>query len=299
MALAASELERLVTRGGRPAHLPGHAAPAAAARAKALPLSPALDAALPEAGLPRGAVIEVASVHGLARATSIAVAACASAQRVSLAWAARPAWCAWLDPWGTLHAPGLRAAGIALERLLVVRPDVATLARTAVRVAASGAFAVVVIDTVSPLDAASSGSAPPSGGVGSSGSALSSGADGSSGGAGSPGGAGSSQAASVRLDRWPTVVRRLALAVEGTETIVVLLTDLAVARGLPLPVSLRLEVERRLDPAGGRVCSRSSLRVAKERHGRVGGVVPIDELAPRSEPSGDLRSAPRSATSRG
>src|SRR5579863_8485957 len=39
-----------------------------------------LDEALPDGGLPRGAVVEVASPYGLAKATSIALAACASAQ---------------------------------------------------------------------------------------------------------------------------------------------------------------------------------------------------------------------------
>ncbi len=55
--------------------------PLPASREKALPLGyQALDEALPGAGLPRGAVVEIASPRGLARATSIALMACASAQ---------------------------------------------------------------------------------------------------------------------------------------------------------------------------------------------------------------------------
>lgn len=297
MALAASELAHLVSRG------PSHPAssPEGAARPKALPLGlpprrgmagaaterrgwlAAVDAALPDGGLPRGAVVEVASPLGLARSTSIAVAACAAAQRASVAWSPRAAWCAWVDPWGTLHAagirgPGLDRGGVDLERLLVVRPTTTLLARTATRVVGSGAFAVVVIDTVAPLGSSAEGSS----------------AEGWSGGDGSGDRAsrGGDAFAAVRLDRWPNVVRRLALAVEGTETIVLLLTDLAAARGLPLPVAMRVELQREVvtDP-GAAVVDRSSLRIAKERHGRVAGPVSLDEDG--------LHPALRSATSVG
>lgn len=225
------------------------------------PLSiPGWDAALPDGGLPRGAVLEVASPLGLARSTSLAIAACAAAQRASGAWSSSsvststsaPGWCAWLDPWGTLNAPGVRDGGVDLERLLVVRPTAAMLARAAVRVASSGTFGVVVVDTVVPLthrppaDVSSAGAPPPR--------SLGEGV------------------AEVRLDRWPTVVRRLALAVEGREATVLLLTDLGAARGLPLPVAMRLELDRRREGDG---TSRSYLRVAKDRHGRVSNAMPL------------------------
>ena len=35
----------------------------------------------------------------------------------------RGAWCAWVDPEGTLHAPGVVAAGVELARMLVDRID--------------------------------------------------------------------------------------------------------------------------------------------------------------------------------
>lgn len=298
MALAAAELARLVSRGVPQGAPTGEGAHPEGERPKALPLGlgrwlAAVDAALPDGGLPRGAVVEVASPLGLARGTSIAVAACAAAQRASVAWSPRAAWCAWLDPWGTLNAPGLGGSGpgrggVDLERLLVVRPTTALLARTATRVVGSGAFAVVVIDTVAPLGRSRA----------------------ATGGVESAGEVGVEDAfAPVRLDRWPNVVRRLALAVEGTETIVVLLTDLAAARGLPLPVAMRVELQREAvstDPAGLAAVGRSSLRIAKERHGRVAGPVPLDEDRPdegdpaaRHDDRPGLRPALRSATSVG
>lgn len=229
MSLAALplELERALRLG---VSLPS----AAEARAKALPLGlGAIDAALPDAGLPRGAVVEVASPRGLARATSIALAACASAQaeaRLRAGGDATPgAWCAWVEAGATLHAPGVRAAGVDLERLLVVRSPAADLARIAIRVVSSRAFSVVVIDA-----------------------------------AGVPGAA----PAIGRLDRWSTAVRRLALAVEGSDTTVLLLTDKQAPRATPLPAALRLELER---PAEDRL----TLRVAKDRRGRVGAPVSV------------------------
>jgi recombination protein RecA len=174
-------------------------------------------------------VIEIASPRGLARATSLALAACASAQeeaRRTGVERTEGAWCAWIDPTETLFAPAAAAATVDLTRLLVVRPPLEALARVAVRVVASRAFVVVVIDTT-----------------------------------GVPGIVGRIE----RLDRWPNVVRRLALAVEGTDTTVVLLTDVRAERSLPLPVAMRLEVERPSHPAIDRVL----LRVAKDRRGRV------------------------------
>jgi hypothetical protein len=198
----------------------------ACVRAKALPLGlGALDETLPEAGLPRGAVVEVAVPRGLARGTTIALAACASAQaeaRLRGGSATSGAWCAWLDPGMTLFAPAVARAGVDLGRLLVVRPPAETVARVAVRIAESHAFSVLVIDT-----------------------------------AGVPG-CGHSE----RLDRWPNVVRRLALAVEKSDSTVLLLTDGLATRSMPLPVAMRLEVERIAE-------DRMSVRVAKERRGRV------------------------------
>ena len=186
---------------------------------------------MPDAGLPIGAVVEIASPRGLARATSIALAACAAAQSEARLRggddATAGAWCAWIEPQATLFAPGVARAGVDLTRLLVVRPQLEALSRVALRVAASRVFSVVVVDA-----------------------------------AGVPGGAATPGAHDRSMDRWSTAVRRLALAVEGSDTTVILLTDKQAQRTMPLPVALRLELER---PSEDRI----TLRVAKDRRGRV------------------------------
>jgi recombination protein RecA len=212
---------------------PGLSGLSTGGRAKALPLGlRPVDAALPEGGLPRGVVVELSAPQGLARATTLALALCASAQADARHRGendTQGAWCAWLDPTATLFAPGALRAGVDLERLLVIRPGSDDLARVAVRVAQSHAFSVVVIDT-----------------------------------AGVPGSRGE-----TRLDRWVTIVRRLALAVEGSDTTVLLLTDANASRAMPLPAAMRIELERLAEDKLG-------LRVAKDRAGRVTGSCAID-----------------------
>ena len=73
----------------------------------------------------------------------------------------------------------------------------------------------------------------------------------------------------TRLDRWVTIVRRLALAVEGSDTTIVLLTDANASRAMPLPTAMRIELERLEEDKLG-------LRVAKDRAGRVTGSCAID-----------------------
>ena len=74
MSLAATSPLRKLLSSAHPAEAEG-------ARAKALPLGlPQIDEALPDGGFPCGAVVEISSPYGLARATSLALAACASAQ---------------------------------------------------------------------------------------------------------------------------------------------------------------------------------------------------------------------------
>lgn len=202
---------------------------------------PNLDEVLPDGGLPRGAVVELASPRALRRATSLCLAACAAAQAEARLRSGDPAtvgaWCAFIDPWSTLHAPAVEERGVDPSRLLVVRPGLEALARTAVRVAQSRAFTLIVIDLAGVPGAVLPRGAHPAGGL--------------------------AGASSVRLERWVNVVRRLALALEHTDTSVLLSTDSLARRPLPLPVALRLEVEREVGGAWG-------VRVAKERHGRVG-----------------------------
>ncbi len=223
-------------------------------RAKALPLRlgadpsrSALDAVLPDGGLPRGAVVELASPRVLGHATTLALRACSAAQSEARLrggagehWMSGGAWCAFVDPWSTLHAPAVVASGVDPSRLLVVRTPLDALSRVVVRIAESRVFSVVAVDTAGVPGAASGRGADPQ---------------------------------SVRLDRWATVVRRLALAVESTDTMVLLLTDATAHRSMPLPVALRLEIERVATSGSANGASAASpalqVRVAKDRYGRV------------------------------
>ena len=194
----------------------------------ALALSwPGLGDLLPDGGLPRG-VVELSAPRALGGSTSVALTAVRAGQA-----RAAGAWCAWLDPEGTLHAPGVEAAGVDLDRMLVVRPPRAQLSRVAVKVVGAGAFEVVVVD----FDAV------PGASLAAETEAL---------------------AAKKRRTWAPEVlVRKLALSAESSGSTVLLLTDGARARGAPWPVALRLELSRP---------NRSELvvRVAKDRRGRIG-----------------------------
>ena len=200
-----------------------------------------IDELLPDGGLPRGAVVELAAPYGLGCATSMALAACASAQaeaKLRGGEGTAGAWCAWIDPTAegtetntaigppptSLFAPAAARAGVDLSRLLVVRPPLEALSRVAARTAQSRVFSVIVVDLVGVP-----GRRPGHG---------------------------------LRLDRWVNPVRRLAMAVTGMETTVILLTDALAPRPLPLPVALRLELER----AGA---DRLLVTIAKDRRGRV------------------------------
>lgn len=195
----------------------------ASSRRKVLAVTEPFASVLPDGGLPRGAVVELSAPAGLAGGCSFALEACAAAQRESRARGGESAWCAWLDPDGTLNAPAAALRGVDLERLLVVRPPRSKLATIAVRVAASRVFSVVVVDTAGlPCTASPSASLAP----------------------------------------WIRSVRRLALGVEEGDTVVVLLTDALVARPSPLPAAMRIELERSAR-------DRLSVRIAKERHGRI------------------------------
>jgi recombination protein RecA len=195
-----------------------------------------LDALLPGGGLPRGGVVELSVSGGIALATSVALAACSSAKNEAKLNGSEAPWCAFLDPSMTLHAPGVDGAAVDLERFLVVRPSVEALGRTAIRVVESHAFSVVVVDTV-----------------------------------GVPG-----APLTVGLASWPRIVRRLSVAAEGSNAIVLLITDGEARRSLPLPVALRLELQR---PSAEKL----SVRVAKERRGRISGPKTIVWAKPRAK----------------
>lgn len=183
----------------------------------------ALDAMLPSGGLPVGRVIELA-VAGSAWGTRVGFLMCRVAQQQARQTGGS-GWCAFIDPSGSLYAPGAASLGIDLERLLVVRPSWETLERVAVRMAEARLFSVLVIDSVGVLPDATVRQSPPS--------------------------------------RWQRTVKRLALAIRGTAAQVVLLTDQARARPLPLPVGLRLELTQL---EAEHLC----VQVTKEHRGRVG-----------------------------
>lgn len=137
---AAHDVESLLARLGSKVHLANGDEPA-----RPLVLSwPGLDALLPDGGLPRG-VVELAAPRALGGGTSVALAAVRAGQAQD-----KSAWCAWIDPEGSLHAPGVVAAGVDSARMLVVRSTTVELARVALKVVASGAFEVVAIDVGTP-----------------------------------------------------------------------------------------------------------------------------------------------------
>jgi recombination protein RecA len=183
---------------------------------------PELDRIMPDGGLPRGSVVELCASGEGALGTSLALRACAQAQAELRERAGRTPWCAFVDPSGTLYGPGVLAAGVELSRLLVVRSPLAALSRVALRLAESEAFAVVVVDLAGVVG----------------------------------------ERVGVSLGTWPRVVRRLAMAIEGTGHSVLLLTRAADRRPLPLPVAQRLEVTR---PSADKL----TVRIAKDQRGRV------------------------------
>jgi hypothetical protein len=190
-----------------------------------------LDAILPDRGLLRGGVTELAVAGGAACATSLALAACRSAQEIALAQGGQAPWCAFVDPTGTLHAPGVARAGVRLDRLLVVRPPLEALGRVAVKLAEAHAFSVLVVDTVGTV--------------------------------GSP--------VQVDLGSWPRIVRRLSMAAAGSGAVCVLVTDRDARRPLPLPVATRLELARpQLDRLTVRVAKDRRGRVAAARLASLG-----------------------------
>lgn len=218
MALPQHVLDRLPA-----ALLRGGAVALAAAPSSGLSLQLGeLDELLPDGGLLRGGVVELCVSGAAAGATRVALAACRAAQVEGRERGGDTPWCAFVDASSTLHGPGVVEAGVALERLLVVRPPLEALSRVSLRVAESRAFALVVIDTM-----------------------------------GVPG-----RSLEVSLGTWPRVVRRLAMAVEGTAASVLLITDARASRPLPLPVAQRIELSR---PSEHEL----AVRVAKDKHGRV------------------------------
>jgi hypothetical protein len=181
-----------------------------------------LDALLPDGGLLRGGVTELSVAGAAAGATRLSLLACRAVQAEGRARGGGAPWCAFVDASSTLYGPGVAEAGVQLDRLLVVRPPREALARVSARLVESRAFALVIIDTV-----------------------------------GVPG-----CPLDVSLGTWPRVVRRLAMAVEGTDASVLLVTAAKASRPLPLPVAQRIELVRSSEQT-------LDVRIAKDRQGRL------------------------------
>jgi hypothetical protein len=158
---------------------------------------PWLQPALPDGGFPTG-VTELSAPRALGGATLIATQAIALAQRSSA-----DVHCAWVDPEGTLYGPGLMQQGVDLSRLIVVRPPRSRLRSICVRIARSGAVALLAID-FHPVGARAS-----------------------------------SLERREPDERW---VRRLQLACEEGGAGALLLSDSRVKQPAPLPVALKLSL---------------------------------------------------------
>jgi hypothetical protein len=171
-------------------------------------MSSPLSTVLPEGGFPRGSVVELASPANLGHGLSVALAACTASQEESVRCGRDKAWCAFLDPDGTLFGPALQERGVSLDRLLVLRPPRSSLARVAVQVAAARIFSVIVVDVSSV-----------------------------------PGASSREQHRFESMETWAKVTRRLALSLEKTPTTLFLLTRVEAHRPLALPVAMRLELE--------------------------------------------------------
>jgi len=231
MALPASLLERLpaeLLARSRGALQLGTAATEVPSLSFGLPL---LERLLPEARLPQGRVTELAVPSSGALGTTLALSACAAAQRRFVATdqdlgegQGEGEFCAFVDPSSSLYAPGVAGAGLVLERLLVVRPPVERLGAVTLRLLRGDCFALVVVDTVGPVG----------------------------------------RHLHVDLALWTRRVRQIALEIEGSRTAVLLLTDQDAPRRLPLPVARRIEL-RRPEP------DRLQMRVQRDRFGHITG----------------------------
>jgi len=240
---------------------------------------PALDAALPQRGLPYGSVTELQVQGTSGAATSFALCACRAAQqrffrqqpfrqqsRQQASWASprgstrgttlgttcgatsgiqpRSPWCAFIDPTVTLFAPGVARLGVDLGHLLVARPDFEAVSRVAIRIAEANFVSVLVIDLTGPIPHGCA-----KGSISLERSALERSAL-------------KTRQPSVDEHSWQRTVRRLALAVRSAPTIVLLITRAEQFQSLPLPTFMRLELARRSTES-------FELRVAKDRTGRI------------------------------
>ncbi len=214
----------------------------------------AVDAILPDGGLPTGKVIELNLSGGAACGTQLALWACRAAQQQA-ELNGTDSWNAFIDPSASLHAPGVLSNGVSLPRLLVVRPNLEDVERVALRLSEANVFSVIIIDLVGVpwLPARTSVRSTPQRSHTTRASELE---------------LSSVFNADNKRQNWNRTVRQLALRLEHSQAQVFVLTSAEMNRSLPLPVALRLHM--RADARG------VNLQVVKESQGRVGaqGTVP-------------------------
>lgn len=159
-----------------------------------------------EQGLLRGQVTELCVSPSGGLGTSLALGACAQAQRMGQGFGSDNTahWCAFIDPSGSLYAPGVVMRGVQLDRLLIVRPPLESLGQVALKLARSKVFALLVIDTC-----------------------------------GVPG-----QVLELNLGAWVRIVRQMTLALEGSDASVLLITSETARRPVALPVARRIDLSR-------------------------------------------------------
>jgi recombination protein RecA len=157
-----------------------------------------------EQGWLRGQVTELCVAPSGGLGTRLALGACAQAQQLKNGFSDEANWCAFVDPSGSLYAPGVAAQGVRLDRLLVVRPPIEALGRVALRLARSKVFVLLVVDTSAILG----------------------------------------QSRGMDWGGWARIVRQMSLALEGSDASVLLLTKEGDPRPVALPVARRIEARR-------------------------------------------------------
>ncbi len=217
----------------------------------------ALDRFLPEGGLPHGQLTELTHIGLSGWSTWLALVACYQVQHQACRTGAS-AVCAFVDPRGELFAPTLLAMGIALDQLLIVRPPVASLARTAVKLARSNIFSLIVVDLLSAIAGRSNTPARTS---------LRSKATPRS-------------HLSPGLSQWIRATRQISLAIQGNQTVVLLLTDDSFPRTQPLPVGMRLHLANVI----GNSEQQLSIAITKDKRGRLRApqIIPISSTRSQS-----------------
>lgn len=222
---------------------------------------PAVDDFLPDGGLPTGKITELTMSGGAAWGTRLALWACRAA-RERAALTGSDCWCAYIDPSGSLHARGVEATGVALSRLLVLRPSLEDVERVVLRLSEARVFSVIVVDLAGvpwAIRAPKSRKATQW-----ASNAVSERRRGNKWANAEP-----------KRQNWPRTVRQLAMRLANTSAQVILLTEgqtdvngsSHLQQGLPLPVALRLQMSS--TRAG------VSLHVVKEARGRVGRQVTV------------------------